>query len=58
MDTRQPIKATGATGPTGLIAQAINTSAPTIQTDSGRFGNEAGRIATNSENSPLTGTIQ
>jgi hypothetical protein len=41
-----------------LIAHAINTSAPAIQTDSGHSGNNTGRIATNSENSPLTGTIQ
>ena len=41
-----------------LIAYATNASAPAMQTDSGHFGNNTGRIATNSENSPLTGTIQ
>jgi hypothetical protein len=44
--------------PRRLTAHAISTSAPTIQTDSGYFGKNTGRIVTNSENSLLTGTIQ
>ena len=41
-----------------LIAYATNASAPAMQTDSGHFSSNTGRIATSSENSPLTGTIQ